>query len=117
MAIEWQVETEGLMVYRVSGVLSIDEMVGADKETQVLIDAGNSWKVLVLLDGFEGWSNEKGWGNTLLADRADEHVTRMAVAGPAEWRDRVEMFVLKGMRPVEIEYFYTEKDARDWLDA
>ena len=39
----------------------------------------------------------------------------MAISGPPEWRDQIEMFTLKGLRPIEIEYFNSEEEARDWL--
>jgi hypothetical protein len=115
MAITWKTETDNLMIYTVSGQLGIDEMDQAQQETDSLLMGGQGWKVLVVLIDFEGWSKEKGWENSSLIDETDRNVERMALVGPMEWRDQVEMFTLKGMRPLEIEYFTDEGDARAWL--
>ena len=115
MGVAWARESEKLMVYTVTGELAIADMQAIETETDELILGGENWKVLVLLKDFEGWSKEEGWGNTTLVEKTDKNVDRMALVGPIEWRDQVEMFTLKGMRPVEIEYFTTETEARDWL--
>ena len=51
-------------------------------------------------------------GNTELGDAELKHLPSHI---PLEWRDEVEMFTLKGMRPLEIEYFTDESQARSWL--
>jgi hypothetical protein len=115
VAIEWKTEKDDLLVFRVSGKLSISEMGQAQSETDPILSAANNWKVMVVLSVFEGWSKEPGWENTSLIDETDKNVERMALVGPIEWRDQVEMFTLKGMRPLEIEYFTSEDEARAWL--
>ena len=115
MAIEWKAEKDDLMVYRVSGELGINELEQAQQETDAALTSRKNWKVMVVLQDFEGWSKEAGWENTSLIDETDENVDRMALVGTIEWRDQVEMFTLKGMRPLEIEYFSSEDEARAWL--
>jgi hypothetical protein len=117
MAVEWKTEANNLMVLTVSGELGIGEMAQVEQETAPVLGGGESWRILVVLQDFAGWSKEKGWESTTMADATDEHVSRMALVGPLEWRDQVEMFTLKGMRPLEIEYFTDESLARDWLGA
>lgn len=117
MAIAFQRESDGLIVYTVSGRLGIAEMDAIEHETDTLYQERSNWKVLVLLQDFAGWTAEDGWGNTRLIDETDENVDRMALVGPPKWRDQVEMFTLKGMRPIEIEYFSDESQARAWLGA
>jgi hypothetical protein len=115
MPIAWNCEQPGLMVYTVTGELGIAEMSAAQQESDALINRSGNWKILVLLQDFSGWSKEKGWGSASLLEENDEHVDRMALVGDIQWRDQVEMFTLKGMRPVEIEFFTAEDDARAWL--
>jgi len=115
MAMEWKTEAGNLMVYTVSGQLGIGEMEQAQQETDSLLMGGTGWRILVLLENFEGWSKEKGWEKTGLIDETDQNVDRMAFVGPMAWRDQVEMFTLKGLRPLEIEYFDEEAAARAWL--
>jgi hypothetical protein len=115
MAVEWKTEAGNLMVYTVSGQLGIGELEQAQQETDSLLMGGTGWRILVLLENFEGWSKEKGWEKTGLIDETDQNVDRMAFVGPMAWRDQVEMFTLKGLRPLEIEYFDEEAAARAWL--
>lgn len=115
MAIEWKAEKDDLLVFRVSGKLGISELEQAQLETDPVLTARKNWKVMVVLQNFAGWSKEAGWEKTSLIDETDENVDRMALVGPGEWRDQVEMFTLKGLRPLEIEYFTAEDEARAWL--
>ena len=115
MAIGWKIEAGNLMVYTVSGQFGIGEMEQAQQETDSLLTGDGGWKILVLLENFEGWSKEEGWEKTSLIDETDQNVERMALVGPIAWRDQAEMFTLKGMRPLEIEYFTEEAAARSWL--
>ena len=115
MAVEWKIEKDSLLVIQVSGKLGISELEQTQLETDPILTAGQNWKVLVVLQNFDGWSKEAGWEKTSLIDETDKHVDRMALAGPIEWQDQVEMFTLKGMRPLEIEYFSSEDEARAWL--
>ena len=117
MAVEWKAEKDNLLVFLVSGKLGISELEQAQLEATPVLTAGKNWKVMVVLQDFAGWSKEAGWENTSLIDETDENVDRMALVGPVEWRDQVEMFTLKGMRPLEIEYFSSEDEARAWLSV
>lgn len=117
MPISWNREQDDLIVYTVSRQLSIAEMDNSQQETDSILMDGSNWKVLVVLQDFEGWKKEEGWGDASLIDETDQHVKRMALVGPLRWRDEVEMFTLKGMRPLDIEYFTDESQARSWLGA
>ena len=115
MAIKWRTEADNLMVYTVSARLGISEIDQAQEETDPLLKGAKGWRVLVVLENFAGWAKEEGWDKTSLVDETDQNVDRMALVGPIEWRDQVEMFTLKGLRPLEIEYFTDEDAARAWL--
>jgi len=117
MPVEWKREQDNLVVYTVTGELSVAELDNVQQQTDTILKQGSDWKVLVVLQGFEGWKKEQGWGNTSLIDETDQNVVRMALVGEPQWRDEVEMFTLKGMRPLEIEYFTGESQARSWLGA
>ncbi len=115
MPIEWKCERPDLMVYTVSGKLGLAEMAQAEQESEALISKTMNWKVLVVLIDFEGWAQEEGWADTIIIEELDDNTDRMAISGPPQWRDQIEMFTLKGLRPIEIEYFNSEEEARDWL--
>lgn len=117
MSIGWNRESEDLLVFTVVGEVSVADLNKVEQETEELIAGSMNWKLLVLFEGFRGFTSEAGWGLTNLSDDLDRNVHKMALVGPPEWRDELEMFALKGLSPVEIDYFYTEADARSWLQV
>ncbi len=116
MAIGLETESDQLIIYRVSSELSIADMQRIEEVVDQRLSTGSSrYNALILLEDFSGWTKESGWDNTSLADKTNKIIDRMAIVGPEKWRDQVEMFTLKGLRPVQIEYFTEERAARDWL--
>ncbi len=75
--------------------------------------------MLAILHDFTGWDKDKGWEDSSIANRNDDYMKKMAIVGDEKWRDLVEIFTLKGMRSVAIEYFASDKEqaARDWLET
>jgi hypothetical protein len=118
MAITWQLESEHLGIMRVSAKLGIKELNAVQSEAVPAIQASGAFKLLIFLDGFDGWTAEKGWEDTSFADDNDEQLKKMAFVGEERWCDLIYAFTLKGMRPTEIEYFGPdgEAQARQWLD-
>ena len=117
MPISWNFEDEHLVVFRVSGHLGKAELDEAQKGVEPGVRKSGSAKFLVLLENFAGWAQADGWEDTSFADRNDDNIERMAVVADEEWRDQMFAFTLKGLRPVEIEFFVTgqEAAARAWL--
>jgi len=117
MPIEWNMEENNLAVVHVTGQLGLDEYQQIQNQTHTTIQNVGEIKVLVLLKDFEGWGTGKGWEDTSMAERLDPYMKKMAIVGDEKWRDLVEVFTLKGLRPVPIEYFTpdNEEAARQWL--
>ncbi len=59
-------------MYTVTGKLSIAEMEKSHQETDPILQQGSNWKILVVLQDFEGWEKEEGWANTSLIDETDQ---------------------------------------------
>lgn len=118
MTIEWEIENDDLAIFHVSGQLGKDEYVKIQSEIGAIAKEAGSIKILVLLDNFDGWQAEKGWGDTS-TEAVDPYITKMAIVGNEKWRDLVNAFTLKGLRPVSIEYFDSTKQdiARQWLEC
>lgn len=118
MAIEWEIETDDLAIFHVSGKLGKDEYVKAQLEIGKTAKTAGKMKILIMLENFQGWQAEKGWGDTS-TEVVDQHITKMAIVGDEKWRDLVVTFTLKGLRPVSIEYFDSVNldAARQWLDS
>jgi len=116
MAIEWKVEQGNLAIFEVSGQLGKSEYQQIQGEIETLVQRIGHIKILVWLKDFSGWEAAKGWEETS-TEHIDPYITKMAIVGDEKWRDLVEVFTLKGLRPVPIEYFASETDesARLWL--
>jgi hypothetical protein len=118
MPVQSNLEDDKTLVYHYSGVLSTTEYRQFQKEIETLGQQHGKVNLLVILDDFQGWEAGNDWANTTdLTDRIDPYLTKMAVVGDAQWQDKIEVFTLKGLRPVPIEYFVNnEAAARQWLN-
>ena len=109
MPAEGYLEAPDLAVIKVSGKLAYDEFasVQATPEDE---DAfrGQKLNMLILLKDFEGWRKGGEWGSLRFVERSNAILRRIAVVGDERWHDSFEMFLLKGLRPIEIEYFGAE---------
>ena len=117
MAIDWKLESQHMGMLRVSGVLGVAQLAGAQAGIGAAVQSSGAFSMLVLLQGFEGWSSEQGWEDTSFTDDNDDQIKKMAFVGVERWRDLIYAFTLRGLRPVDIEYFESEAEARAWLSA
>jgi hypothetical protein len=117
MPVEWKVDKDNLVVFRVSGQLSVDEFRNAQADMESSIRQLGWVKALILLDGFDGWQGGAGWEDASFEERNDPFIRKIAFVGDAQWRDQVYTFAMKGLRPVPMEYFSSDEEsrARDWL--
>ena len=118
MAIVWKIENNNLIVFEVSGQLGKKEHQQILSEIESVIKKLGHIRILVLLKDFGGWEAAKGWEENS-TDHIDPYIKKFAIVGDEKWRDLAEVFTLKGLRPVPIEYFSEgqEKDAHKWLDS
>ena len=119
MAIEWSINQGNLIELVVSGKLVYEEYLDVQGKIGATARDAGKCPVLILLRDFAGWDDNKGWGDPTATDRTDPFIKKMAIVGDEKWRDLAEVFTLKGLRPVPIEYFATENEqlARDWLKS
>lgn len=81
-----------------------------------LIDARRQVRLVVTLEGFEGWEKSEAWSDDLqLQVDYGNGIRKIAIIGDAQWKDPAFLFVGKGFRSTGIEYFTPE--ARDAADA
>jgi len=118
MPAEGYFETPELAVIKVSGKLAYDEFasVQATPDDEEAF-RGQKLNLLILLENFEGWQESGEWGSLQFVDRSDAILRRIAVVADKRWHDSMEVFLLKGLRPFEIEHFepFEERLARAWL--
>lgn len=119
MSIEWSVKPGNLIELVVSGQLVFEEYLQVQSKLESTVREAGKSGILVLLRDFAGWDTNKGWGDSSATERTDPFISKMAIVGDEKWRDLVEVFTLKGLRPIPIEYFSADKEqeARDWLKS
>jgi len=118
MAISWKIENGNTIIFEVTGELGKAEHQKIMTEIESVIQKLGRIKLLVLLNEFSGWESANDWEDTS-TDKIDPFVDKFAIVGDEKWRELAEVFTLKGLRPVPIEYFdeTQEQAARQWLDA
>jgi len=116
MPVHWQRESPHLLVCRVSGELSYEDFQQLNASNTPAKDGGKL-HVLFKLEDFLGWRASDSWGDLDFVDRNDEMLDRIAIVGDPAWREQMELFMLKGLRPVDIHYFNSDEEAlaRAWL--
>jgi hypothetical protein len=89
---------------RVSGKLAQPELAAAQKNAVEILQKEGKKRIMVIAENFEGWG--KGdWGDLSGQIAIDEHIDRMAIVGDKKWENLALLFVGKGIRHVDIEYF------------
>jgi len=108
----------GIVTASISGKLTRAELAAAQKAIADLIRQSGPVRVLILLDGFEGWAKSGDWGDLSFQVEHDPYIVKMALVGDRKWEGLALMFTGKGVRSVPIEYFAPgEADrARAWLN-
>jgi hypothetical protein len=109
---------EGLVTVRIGGIVTPAEQARGQQAVAEAIQKQGKVKVLVLAQGFQGWSWSKGdWSDVSFQAQYDVSIEKMAFVGDRKWDDLARVFTGKGLRQVPIEFFPDEEKARVWLDA
>ncbi|MBT8145714.1 MAG: STAS/SEC14 domain-containing protein [Gammaproteobacteria bacterium] len=117
MPVQFSLEDGNICAFRLTGKLELAEFQESQKQCEAVIRKTGNIRILALLDDFDGWGSGKGWADNSFAERNDQHIDKIAIVGGPEWKDLAYAFLLKGLRPVRIEYFSgsQEAQARHWL--
>lgn len=117
MAIDWILKEGNLIELTISGQLDLKNYQAMQTKLESVVKDADNSNLLILLKNFSGWSKNEGWGDVSAHDRIDPYINKMAIVGDEKWQDLVEVFTLKGLRSIPIEYYSTdnEQQARDWL--
>ena len=111
---------DGIVHARLSGTMTLSDQQALEALAKRLIDAGGKVRLLVTLEAFEGWEKDSGWGDDLgfQLDYGNE-IVRIAVVGEPRWKEQALMFLGKGFRDTEIEFFQPDSlaGAKDWIQA
>jgi SpoIIAA-like len=109
---------DGVVHARISKLMTLADQRALEALAKKLIDAGQKVRLLVTLEAFEGWERNEAWGDDLrfMLEYGNE-IARIAIVGDEQWKDQALMFVGKGFRGTEIEFFSpgSLKAAEEWI--
>ena len=108
-----------LLRVRITGRLQYAEFSRLQVVLEDVIRRLGKVKILIALDGFEGWEASGGWEDSSFQEQHDEDIEKMAFVGDPQWKEEMFAFTAKPFRPVAIEYFDPAEmeQARAWLSA
>ena len=74
-------------------------------------------KLLVLLEGFEGWERHPDWGDLSFYSEHGDRITRIAIVGDPKWETEFKMFAGAGFRRAPVQFFPSDQlqQANLWL--
>jgi hypothetical protein len=74
-------------------------------------------RLLILLDGFDGWEPRDDWRDLSFYTQRGDAVDRIAIVGDERWRSEALMFAGTDLRMAPVEFFSNGAlaAARDWL--
>ena len=112
-------DRDKLATINIRGVLTREELDNVQSQCEQKIQQVGKIDILVIVVDFSGWHKEDGWEDLSFAERNDAHLGKIAIVGDLKWKDLVYAFTVKGLRPVDIEYFSNQQEiqARSWLDG
>lgn len=113
-----QTEVGGVVRARISGLMTLSDQRALEAFAKTVIEAGHDVRVVVSLEAFEGWERSEAWDDDLQFQfEYGSKLERIAVVGDDRWREQALVFVGKGFRDTEIEFFPTaaSEAAESWI--
>ena len=108
---------EGCITIKISGVLKRSELAQMERVAIEAMGPARKIKFLILTENFQGWDNKDNWEDVSFQFEHDQQIEKIAIVGEKQWRELVEVFVGKGLRPMDIQYFTPAETtiARTWI--
>ena len=100
-----------------SGRLRHDDLAACERQLVDEITRVGPVRLLVVLDGFEGWEPGKGWNDLSFYARHGDQIERIAIAGPERWRSEALMFASADLRRAPVRYFDDREAAASWIQS
>jgi hypothetical protein len=112
-----QREDGNVYVIRIGGVLNRGTTDRIQTFAVQDIARGVNVKMLLILDGFQGWRKGDDWGDIDFFSRYEAGIAKIAAVGGEEWKTSTLLFLGAGHRTGEVRYFAPgqEAAARAWL--
>ena len=114
MPANFELQTENMGLVVVSGRLSKAELEAIQSACEAPIQESGRFKLLVILDGFQGWQKSNDWSDMSFAQRNDASIHKIAIVGDSKWEDLVSAFTIEDFRDVKFKFFATGQQAMAW---
>lgn len=108
-----------LISVRVTDVLRLTDHQEVQVLAKELIEKYGKLRVLVVVDHFLGWERNVEWDDVgFLMDYGDD-IEKIAIVADERWKDQAFLFVGKGFRTTDIEFFPLSalRQAEEWVRA
>jgi hypothetical protein len=118
MALEILSQTDDALVHvRLTGVMQLADQTTLQTRAKQWIDRGLKPRVLAVIENFQGWQKGVDWGDVTFLSTHGDDVAKIAIVGDPQWKDQAFMFLAKGLRATQIEYFApsARAEAEAWI--
>lgn len=105
MAYEILSADDAVVCVRISDRMRLSDQRALQAEAAERIAKGSQIRLLVRLEDFHGWERGEGWEDVGFLMQHGDAIAKMAIVGDSRWKEEVFLFVGKGYRSTEIEYF------------
>jgi hypothetical protein len=119
MPISLEHEREDVYRLDLSGTLHPGDFGGAQEALAGEIARTGPVRLLIVLREFDGWARGSGWQDMSFYISHGGRIDRIAIVGPARWRDEAMMFAAADLRRAPVQYFDegAVEGARAWLTS
>ena len=102
----------------VSGIMTLADQRALETYARKLLEDHRQVRLLVTLEDFQGWEKNDAWGDDLeFQFTHGSQISRIAIVGSPRWKEPALLFVGKGFRGTDIEFFRSDAraEAKAWI--
>jgi hypothetical protein len=112
-----QHEDGNVSVLRVNGLLRKAELDAVQKSEAAWWEPATRVKLLVIVENFEGWERNEGWGDMTFFLKHGDQIEKIAIVADPRWETDLLIFAGAGFRRGAVKFFPTDRlaIARVWL--
>ena len=112
-----QRDTGNIVRIEISGRLTAADFAVLQRTAASEIEQAGKIRLLVVLNGFEGWAPGGDWRDLGFYIRHADNIERIAIIGDERWRSEALMFAGADLRQAPVSFFRTDDGgtAQAWL--
>ena len=112
-----QRDTGNIVRIEISGRLTAADFAVLQRTAELEIEQAGRIRLLVVLDGFEGWAPGGDWRDLGFYIRHADNIDRIAIIGDERWRSEALMFAGADLRRAPVSFFSPADggSAQAWL--